>query len=150
MLLFWGAHRYAELDGEQLTTEGCFHGATPCLASVAVGSGWVFYCGTSFGQAAARSDAGLQALLGKALTAAGIRPVCELTLDEPGSVHLDLLTGERGVRFAVVINLTNRAQRLTLEGQERWQGIFTGLTWELAGRTVVAVPADCAEFFVLT
>ncbi|MHB9133819.1 MAG: beta-galactosidase [Armatimonadota bacterium] len=147
--IVWGAHRYAELTGDQLTPEGSFTGTTPCLASVAVGQGRVFYCGASFGLAAERSDAGLQAMLDKALAAADVQPVCRLTAEQPGSIHLDLLTNEAGARFAVVINRTDQPQQITLEGRECWRGIFTGLSWRLAGFTDVSVPARCSEFFAL-
>jgi len=147
--IVWGAHRYAELAGDHLTPEGSFTGDTPCLASIAVGKGRVYYCGTSFGTAAERSDAGLQAMLEKSLTAANIAPVCRLTAELPGTVHLDLLAGDSGSRFAVLINRANREQTITLEGQGRWQGLYTGLSWKMDGRTTVSVPAGCAEFFIL-
>jgi hypothetical protein len=44
--LAWGAHRYAILEGDQLTSEGSFDGVHPCVASMPVGAGYVFYCGT--------------------------------------------------------------------------------------------------------
>jgi len=146
--IVWGAHRYAELAGEKLIPEGSFTGAAPCLASVAVGQGRVFYCGASFGLAAERSDAGLHAMLDKALSAARIFPTLSLAAELPGTVHLDVLAGDNA-RFAVLLSRADREQKITLTGQERWQGIFTGLGWKLDGPTGITVPAQCAELFVL-
>jgi len=146
--IVWGAHRYAELAGERITPLGTFTGSAPCLASVGVGKGKVFYCGTSFGLAAEHSDAGLQALLDNALAAAGISPTLGISAELPGTVHLDVLTGDNA-RFAVLTNRADREQTITLTGEGQWRGIFTWLGWKLEGATEVSVPRQCAEFFVL-
>jgi beta-galactosidase len=147
--LVTGAHRYAELAGPALTPLGTVTGDAPCLASVAVGNGRVFYCGTAFGQAAAHSDAGLQALLDQALAAAGVQPVGHLTTELPGTVRLDLLGEEGDPRFAVLINRADRDQALTLTSRGRWRGLFTGLTWQVDGETTITAPAQLAECFVI-
>lgn len=143
-----GAHRYAELAGN-LIDEGTHTGKAPCLASVAVGKGRVFYCGANFGQAAPVSDAGLQAVLDMALRAAGVEPLRNVSAELPGSIHLDMLTADTGQRYAVVLSNADRAQTITLEGQERWRGVFTDTVWELRGSTPCPTPAQFAELFVV-
>jgi len=147
--IVWGAHRYAELAGTSLTPEGSFMGAAACLASVTLGRGRVFYCGTHFGQAAERSDAGLQAMLSKALDAASIGPPRNLDAELPGTVHLDLLAGESKERFVVAISRADRAQTIALEGHERWRGLFTGAVWNVNGRTRCHLSARFADLFLL-
>ena len=146
--IVWGAHRYAELAGDNITPEGAFTGAAPCLASVNVGKGKVIYCGTSFGLAAERSDAGLQAMLDKVLAAAGISPTLGISAELPGTVHLDVLTGD-AVRFAVLISRAEREQRIMLAGDGLWHGIFTNPGWKPTETTTLTIPAGYAELFVL-
>ena len=144
-----GAHRYAELAGGGLTMEGTLTGQAPCIASVVVGQGRVFYCGTCLGTAATHTHAGLQAILSRALAAADVSAPCGLQAAE--SVHVDLLCDEAGrACFAVVINRSDVAQTLQLQGREHWRGLFTGQSWHLAGTTRVQMPAAEAEMFVVT
>lgn len=147
--LVWGAHRYAQLGGDQLVSLGTFDGTTPCLARKSVGKGTVFYCGTNLGQAAERDPAGLQAILALAVAAAGIEPVGRLQPTQPGTVHLDILTEGAQPRFAVLISQANRAQTIRLQGHGCWQGLFSGATWKLNGQTRLKVPADFVEMFVI-
>ena len=145
--LVLGAHRYAELAGEGLVPLGSFDSRAPCLARKAAGKGTVFYCGTNFGQAAERDPAGIEAMVRMAVAAGGIEPVAGLRADEPGTVHVDILSEGRNPRFAVVINKVDREVTVFLKGQGRWRGLFSGLAWELEGETRVAVPAGFAELF---
>jgi hypothetical protein len=146
--IVWGAHRYTELAGENITPEGSFTGSAPCLASVEVGKGKVFYCGTSFDLAAEWSDAGLQAMLDKALAAAGIPPTLNVSAELQGTVHLDVLNGDTGC-FAVLINKVEQGQQIRLTGEGQWRGVYTGLGWTLEGPTEVTMPGQCADFFLL-
>lgn len=143
--IIWGAHRYAELAGVGAEVAGRL-GEAPVLLSQAVGRGRVIYCGTSFGQGAARSDAGLQHVLSLALDATGITPTRGVANDD---VHVDVLSVDGAARFAVVLNRAAEARDITLEGHEHWQGLFTRLDWRLDGPTHLTVPGGCAEFFVL-
>lgn len=145
--LVWGAHRYAELSGKGLVSVGTFDGRVPCVGRKSVGRGTVFYCGTNFGQAAERDPAGLKTMVQMAAAAAGIEPVGQLQADQAGTVHVDVLSEGGAPRFAVVVGRADREQRVQLNAQGRWRGLFSGVTWDLNGRTTVTVPADCAELF---
>ncbi|MFH1569796.1 MAG: beta-galactosidase, partial [Gemmatimonadota bacterium] len=149
--LAWGAHRYAELAGEGLELLATFDGRSPCMARKSVGRGAVFCCGTSLGQAAAeRSDAGLRFVLARALAAAGLAATGGCRPEIPDSVHLDLLLEDGRVRFAGLTSRADRPQRLHLRGQGRWQGLYSGRTWDLDGDTQVQVPAGLVDLFVVT
>jgi beta-galactosidase len=145
----WGAHRYALLEGDSLTSEGSFDGRHACLASKQVGAGWVFYCGTHLGQAAERDPSGFFAVLEKALARAGVMPVCNAQADQPGSIHLDYLTSPAGEDYAVVLNKTKTEQALSLHTTGRWRGLFSGVTWQFDGAGQVTVPSDFIDLFII-
>ncbi len=144
--LAWGAHRYAELGGEDIEPLGSFAGKV-CLARKCVGQGQVFYCGTHLGQAAGRDPSGLEAMLRMAAAAAGIQPVGGLQAAIPGTIHLDLLYAGGRTRFAVLVSRTAQSQRVQIEGRGRWQGLFSGVSLELDGEGELEVPAGYTEIF---
>ena len=145
--LVWGAHRYAELAGEEIISLGSFDGRVPCLVRKSVGKGTVFYCGTNLGQAAERDPVGLKAIVRMAAAAGRVESVAQLQADEPGTVHIDILSEDKTPRFVVVINKLDREQTVRLNGQGRWLGLFSGAVWKLNGNTKVTVPPDFAELF---
>jgi beta-galactosidase len=145
--LIWGAHRYAELAGDSLESLGSFDGSIPCLARKSIGMGVVFYCGTNFGQAAERDPAGLQAVLHMAVAGAGIEPTGRLYPELPGTVHLDILYEGDTAHFAVLVSRADREQAAKLYGRGHWQGLFTGVSWDLDGETKIQVPADFVDIF---
>jgi beta-galactosidase len=146
--LAWGAHRYAILYGEGVKFEGTFDGVYPCVISKPVGDGWVLYCGTNLGQAAAKGDAGLIALLKKALDQAAITPTSHLQAQSPGSVHVDVLRGD-GLSFAMLINKADVAQPISLQVYGSWRGLFGDTTYEGMGSIDVSVPAEFVDLFVV-
>ena len=145
--LVWGAHRYAELEGDGLEPLGTFDGSVPCVARKSVEKGSVYYCGTNLGQAAEGHLAGLSAVLRMVVTAAGIKPTGGLRAEVPGTVHVDILRADGRPRFAVVVSKADREQTAHVEAEGRWQAMFSGITWELNGPTSVDVPADFVEIF---
>jgi beta-galactosidase len=148
--LAWGAHRYAELEGDGLEPIARFDGRAPCVARKRVGKGMVFYAGTNFGQAVERDSSGLKALLAQAADAAGLAPTAGLTPELPGTVHLDLLTDPAGLRFAVMIGSATRSQTVRMKVPAGvWRGLFTGVRWNVDAVTPVIVPAGFAELFVI-
>jgi beta-galactosidase len=146
--LGYGAHRYAILEGEGAMSEGMFDGVNPVLLSKRVGDGRVFYCGTNLGMGAGKGDMALMTLLRKATEAAGVRPVMAARADEPGMVHVDLLGEGAAGRFAVVLNRTERPQKLWLNAHENWRGVFTGTEWRLDGASQMELPASFVDLFV--
>jgi hypothetical protein len=141
-----GAHRYAELEGTGLETLGTFDGETPCLASVRVGLGTVFYCGTNLGQAAGQDASGLEAILRRAATTAGLAPGF---VEPRGSVHLDLLS-EGGVpRFAVLLGRGDRPGVIRLDGGGHWRGLYTGTVYDLRAPADVPICAGFGDIFVI-
>ena len=142
--IVWGAHRFAELAGDDIEVLGVFNGTVPCLVRTQVGAGTVYYCGTNLARAAAHDPAGLNSLLRQAVATAGVAPIISAQAAQPGTVHIDLL----GDSYAVVISSHEHPQTLTVTGEGTWRGIFTGMCWSLQGTTTVEVPALCAELFV--
>ncbi|HEY3340480.1 MAG TPA: beta-galactosidase trimerization domain-containing protein, partial [Anaerolineae bacterium] len=147
--LAWGAHRYAILEGEHLTAEGSFDGVHPCVGSTPAGAGWVLYCGTNLGQAAAKDAQGLLALLQKALSRAGVLPVCGARATHPGTLHLDYLTSPSGAAYAVLQNRTDVEQTLTLNSAGTWTGIFSSTVWHIEGSGQVTVPGSFIDLFII-
>jgi beta-galactosidase len=147
--LAWGAHRYAILEGDQLTSEGSFDGVQPCVASKPVGAGWVLYCGTNMGQAAAKDAQGLRVLLQKALSRARVAPVCEARAANPGTLHLDYLTSASGEAYAVLQNKTDVDQSLRLNSTGKWTGLFSRTVWQFDGAGQVTVPGGFIDLFTI-
>jgi hypothetical protein len=143
----WGASRYAVLEGEALTAEGSFSGAEPCLASAAVGGGYVFYAGTNLGEGAIAGDAGLRAVLSRCADLAGVKPTA--VAGRPGTVHVDLLGEAPGPRYMVVVSRSPEPEELRVDARGSWLGLFTGARWDLGGADAVTVPAGMAELFQL-
>jgi len=52
-------------------------------------------------------------------------------------------------RFAVVINDAKKPQQVHLTASGRWTGLFSGLQWQLDGRTAVALPQEFTDIFVI-
>ena len=145
----WGAHRYAMLEGDGISSLGSFDGNAPCVASKQVGDGYVIYCGTNLGQAVSHGDAGLLALLGAAADIAGIAPTRKASASTPGTIHLDVLGDAAGTSYAVLVNRTDTPQTVTLTGEETWRGLFTGAEWQLSGDTSIEVPARFVDLFTV-
>lgn len=146
--LVWGAQRYAELAGDDLEPLGSFGSSQPCLVRKSVGKGVVFYCGTNLGEAAAGQDpSGLQVILRMATAVAGIGDIGWLEPELAGTVHLDILYEEASARFAVLVSRAEREQTIHLRGWGRWQGLYTGITWDLDGEISVQLPADFVDIF---
>lgn len=143
----WGAERYALLQGEGLTSEGSFDGVHPCIASKPVGAGWLLYAGTNLGAGSSRGDQGLLMLLERCCSHAGLAPTLRVAPEFPSAVHVDLLCDHEGPRFIMLASRSDQDQTVWLEGQGRWQGLFSGARWELNGRTAVEIPARQVELF---
>ena len=110
----------------------------------------MFYCGTNFGQAAERDPAGLHAVLRMAVTRAGIEPTGRLFPELPGTVHLDILYEGDTAHFAVLVSRADREQAAKLYSRGHWQGLFTGVSWDLDGETKIQVPADFVDIFQIS
>jgi beta-galactosidase len=152
--LAWGAHRYATLAGDGLTSEATFDGMHPCVVSKPVGKGWVLYCGTNLGQAAShQGQQSFMPLLNKALLRAAIHPTADAHAEQAGAVHVDMLYSEtnstRRAVFAVVMNRTNEPQIVTLSAHGLWRGLYSGADWLLNGPTQIRVPAGFNDLFVV-
>lgn len=146
--LAWGAHRYAELTGDDLEPLGRFGDAPPLLVRKPVGKGTIFYCGTDLGEAAAERDpSGLQTILQAAATAAGVQPAGQLQAELPGTVHLDILYENAAPRFMALINKADQSQTIRFSGSGRWTGLYTHFHLDLEGQTRVSLPANFEDLF---
>jgi hypothetical protein len=145
--LAWGAHRYAELAAEgDWEPLGSFAGAT-CLARKPVGKGQVFYCGTNLGQSAERDSSGLEIIVHEAMTHAGVKPVSGLRAGIQGTVHLDILSiGDRPC-YAVLINRASQDQIVQIDSQACWEGLFSGLRFEMNTPSGIVIPAGFVDIF---
>lgn len=138
----WGARRFAVLAGDNLTVEAEFQGQ-PCMAVQTVGKGKVFYAGTLLGYAASRGRALLKAWLGRAAQSAGI--VRTAVTD---AVHVDILRDPQGeAQFAVLFNLTEKAQTLSLALPGTWRGVFDEQVVVTAEQELV-IGASTSELYV--
>jgi beta-galactosidase len=146
----WGAHRYAEIAGQGMEALGSRDGGAACIGSKRVGRGIVFYCGTNLGLAVgSKGAAGLLALVRAAAGAAGISAAAGIEPETPSTVHLDLLLEEGAPRFAVVVSRADRPQKLKLRAPGRWQGLFSGISWQSGGESAVEVPPGLVDLFVV-
>ncbi len=133
----WGADRYATLSGENIQPEGWFGTEAPCLATIPVGKGWVFYAGTNLGQGAQHNSEGLHEILETAAGRARIDPPLLFGTDSQTRVHIDELRDTQGnLRGLIVQNSSDLAQTIMIppfpETDKRLQGkcIFTGTEWD--------------------
>jgi hypothetical protein len=92
---------------------------------------------------------GLLALLQKALSRAGVAPVCEAQTEKEGTVHLDYLTSPSGDTYAVVLNKTDVEQKLALNSVGKWAGVFSGNIWRFDGSGTVTVPGSFIDLFII-
>ncbi|HJN19292.1 MAG TPA: beta-galactosidase, partial [Armatimonadota bacterium] len=144
----WGAFRYAVLEGTDITSEGSFDGAHPCIVSKPVGDGFVLYAGTNLGEGASQEASGLVALIRKCAERAGLSPTLNAAAELPGTVHVDALSDETGSQFMTVCSQADQPQTLSLTGEGAWRGLFTGVEWSFAGETNVDIPARFVDLFV--
>ena len=147
--LAWGTDRYARLEGEGLQTEGHFEPAYPCLASKAVGEGFVFYCGAELGKGAARDDQGLAEILDRLEKRAGIHPVLGAKTAKPGALQVGLLSEGGKPRFLTLHNPSGVIQSLTLELKGKVKGIFSQREWSLDGEVPLIIPAGLTDIFTI-
>jgi beta-galactosidase len=134
----WGANRYAILEGDEVRIEGSFDGTDACLMSKPVGEGRVIYCGTNLGEGAGRDASCLQRFVARQLADAGIAPTLSASPSAEATVHIDALEGPDGLSFIVAINRSDQPQSVTLDGDGRWRGLFTGAEWQLPGAVDLA------------
>ena len=145
----WGADRYAMLDGEDITSEGSFDGRALCLVSKKVGKGMVFYNGTNLGRGAAQGMEGFVQLLLKATRAADLKPTLDAQSQNWGQVHLDLLEDQGGTRrFIMAYNRSDEPQKVTVNGSEKWKGIFTGKRVPMSGKTEITFDPDSIDLLM--
>jgi hypothetical protein len=140
----WGANRYAILEGD--TSEGSFDGVEPCIMSAKVGEGRVIYCGTNLGEGSLRDATYLAQFLAKQLAAASVSPTLGASSEAIGCVHVDALKGPGGEAFMVILNRSDELREVTLGGEGKWRGIFSGTELNLPGD--VTVPPSLADIFV--
>jgi beta-galactosidase len=148
--LAWGAERYAILEGEDLKPEGWFEPEAPCLASIAIGEGWVFYAGTNLGQGAAKDSSGLLTILKRAAGRAGVQPMLGLKPSQPGQERLDPIREQDGrLRFVVAQNRSSQEQACSVTIQGRGSGLFTGKAFDLSPSTPLILPPAFIDLIVL-
>jgi beta-galactosidase len=145
----WGGSRYVTLAGDSIMSEGAFEPSAPCLASLSVGDGFVFYAGTNLGQGSQVDATGLSKIVSRLLALAGISPTLLVQWDGPGQIHLDALCDDSGPRFLMLRNRSSAGQRITLEWQGAARGLFSGSEWRLDGSMPVDVPPGFVDLFVL-
>jgi len=144
----WGARRYAALQGDGLVQVGSFDGVETCIASVDVGDGMVMYCGTNPGEGAAQGEDGLLSLIAQCARRGGVRPTLDARAQTPGSVQFQVLQEEGAPRFVVVVNSSDQEQQVELDASGRWEGLFTGASWDLS-EGGVSVPAGFIDLLVV-
>jgi len=146
-MVAWGADRYARLEGDALRPEGYFEPGFPCLASKAVGKGFVFYCGSELGKGASRDGQGLAEILLRLEKRSGIHPILSARIAKPGALQVGLLQADNHPCFIIIHNPTDMNQPLVLDWVGKIKGIFSQKEWLLEGSNSIIIPAGMTDIF---
>lgn len=147
--LIWGASRYAELSGENLTGEGFFTPEIPCLISKTVGNGAIYYCATNLGEGAKADSTGLVQLLDQIAGRAGANPILDLRADPPGQVRVDLLENNRGPAFLTISNKSDQSVSIHLDLPGAGTGLFSGRRFQFDSPEAQQIPGSFIDLIVL-
>jgi beta-galactosidase len=142
--ILWGANRYAELSGNNLTTEATFNNK-PCIVSKNIGKGKLYYCGTNLGEGSEKDYKGFTEILLKVLKHRNINSVLNTVMAETGSVHVDALYKKDKLKFVVIRNIGNKENAIQLKGVGNMKGLYSSINIE---SDKITVPADFADIFV--
>jgi hypothetical protein len=147
--LIWGASRYAELEGENLSAEGFFTPEIPCLVSKSLGHGAIYYCASNLGEGAKVDPAGLVQLLGQIAARAGISPILSLRADAPGQVRVDVLENKRGPAFLTILNRSEQPVSIHLDLPRAGSGLFSGRHFQFNSPEAQLIPANFIDLIIL-
>ncbi len=146
--IVWGGSRYAILDAPGAQTLGTFDGEHPTIVLLQVGQGAVIYCGSNLGQGAKRDPRGLRQIITLAADRAGAR--CTLLADTGGvDVHVDVLESNGRPKFAVIWNRADTPQQLNMDLHGELRGLFTSQLWQCKGPSLLDVPGELVDLFVI-
>lgn len=138
----FGADTCAWLAGENITAFGR-HNERTVIASIPVGDGTVFYCGTHLGNGLEIDRDGADTLLGRVIETAGIQEA-DLVHAEEG-IQADALFLADQPAFIVLHNASEKVASARITARGTWQGLFKGATLS-AGEAVEMAPGE-AELF---
>jgi beta-galactosidase len=144
----WGALRYAELSGDNITIEGYFEKDKPCAVSKPVGKGFVYYYATCLGSGATKDNGGLLDIIGRAGKKAGIEKTLKAVAGENNKLRTDTLLQNGEVKFITVQSISDKKMPVTLFGKGAYKGLFTGLKFTMNGETKLDLPPGFTDIFV--
>lgn len=144
----WGAERYASLEGKNPIREATFNNEA-CIISQKIGKGTVFYCGTNIGLGAKKNNIGLREFLTRVTETAGITPTLNITQKVPGNVHIDLLGIGDNPDFLVIINRSDKAQRISVNCAKscKLKGLFSDTEFNLDANSELTIDGDFVDLF---
>ena len=147
----WGAERYASLEGENTVREAAFDNDT-CIISKKIGQGTVFYCGTNIGLGAKKESAGFCEFLDKIIATAKIKQTLNVSQKVPGNVHIDLLGTEDNPGFLIVINRSDKEQRISVNCANacKLKGLFSDTAFNLDANSELTINGNFVDLLTAT
>jgi len=144
----WGASRYAELSGKNITIEGYFEKDKCCAVSKTVEKGYVYYYASRLGSGATINNEGLLSLIERACIKAGIKKTLRATASENNKLRVDVLRQEAKVRFITIQNISAGKLSVSLYGEGTYKGLFTGMKLMLDSKIKFELPPEFIDLFV--
>jgi hypothetical protein len=136
-----GSDRYATLTGEWIKAEGWFESSEPCLASLQVGKGRVFYAGTLLGQGFYKHSDGLADVIRMIANHAEISPTLNIHSRYSTDVHVDAIVDRKKITRALVVqNRSEQTQDISFDGSFHGKGLFSQLEWDGSLRQIILPP----------
>ena len=138
----FGADTCARLAGDRMIPLGWNEGH-PVIASVSVGTGTVFYCGTHLGSGLSLSPQGADALLTRIIKAAEITRRDLIQADD--GIQADLLFKDNQPAFIILHNAGNNPASVNIQTKGTWHGLYKGNVLSLDKSTIMN-PGDTELF----
>lgn len=146
--IVWGALRYAELSGDNITIEGYFEKDKPCAVSKPLGKGFIYYYATCLGSGATKDNEGLLELIDRACKKAGIQRTLNASALENNMLRTDVLKQNGQVQFLTIQSRSEKKLSVSLSEKGEYKGLFTGLRLSLNGATELDLPPRFTDIFV--
>lgn len=146
--IVWGALRYAELSGDNITIEGYFEKDKPCAVSKPVGKGFIYYYATRLGSGAIKDNEGLLELIDRAYQKGGVQRTLNASALENNMLRTDALKQNGQVQFLMIQSRSDKKLSVSLSEKGEYKGLFTGLRLALNGETELDLPPRFIDIFV--
>lgn len=146
--ILWGAVRYAELYGTDLTPEAWFIQGKPNAVSKKTGKGWIYYYGTSLGTGTLKDAQGLVEVLDKICSKAGVQKNLGVKFQGSQKCRIDVLLNKGESEFITMQSNASEAMTLNLNIKNNYKGLFTGLALGSGHNTELNLPPMFSDIFI--